>query len=255
MSFRNQKSWLLSRYAYPLTSNNIELTNNLINYYKNTNEDFEKLLIMNTVAENFNDTVFIFMRKELINSSDKKIRLLIIKSLGKTQNLETVIKWIKVNYTAFDRDKNETFEYYHQQIESKIGSQLVTTLIEHDFDPATVLTDDKEPKLYRQLYDKLSSFQRKKELNSDDTEKLNNLKSVETAILNNQSLNTAWENYKEKHKRPEFPAEMLSKHKAELSELAFKTKKLFENYKIDNKYKEDYLKRLENLDGDFFEKK
>lgn len=246
-SFFNQKSWLLSRYAYPLTGNNDKLINKLIENYENTNEDFEKLLIIKTVADDFNDSTFVFLKRELVNSDDKKIRILIIKSLVNNQNPEPVADWISANYTAFEKDKEETFEYYQHKLESKVGSQIIITLIEHGFNPSTLLAD-KEPKLYQELFNKLQSYQDKKELKDDETIKLSNLKLVETAIENNQVCNAEWGEYKESHTVPEFSAEMLAKYRAQMAEVNMKTQKLFESYQIDIKYKDVFLEEIETLE-------
>ena len=173
--------------------------------------------------------------------------MLIIKSLVNAQNTEHVTNWIRSNYMAFNKDKEETFEYYHNQLESKIGSEIIITLIEHGFDPSSVLTN-KESSLYQELFNKLRSYQEKTELKDEDTIMLGNLKSVETAIVNNQSYNDEWETYKKNHSVPEFPTEMLAKYQAQKADMEMKTKKLFEKYQIDMKYKDSFMKKIESLD-------
>jgi hypothetical protein len=248
----SQTSWLVNRYAYRLAGSP-ENQQNLINNYSKASEDFEKLLILGSIGENFNDSTFTFFTNEMLSTSDNKIRLCIIKRLNGAKNKELVTKWLNDKYTFYAKYTADFVKVYESNIETGFASQLFITLIGHGYNPATSLTDDKEPRLYQQLSEKLTSFNNKKDCSKEDSLKLKNLKNLERAIISNEICKKQWDSFKEKHKTLEFPAEMLTKHKQQMEELIGKTKALFEKYKIDAKFKEDYLNKLQSADQELYE--
>jgi hypothetical protein len=244
INFRNQKSWLLSRYSYQFSNKN-KLANFLIENYRNTNEDFDKLLIIKSLSETLNDTIFSFLSNELVISSDKRIRQFIIKSLCKAQNTEVVINWIKTNYPALEKDKYEAFDFYSQQIDSKIGGQIILTLIENGFNPTQVLNDNKVPKLYQYLNEQLLSYRDKKLKNNIDSARLEQLKLFESALTKNNICSNDWLKFKDENKEPLFSAEMLAQYNAEKASLERKTKQLFSKYNIDYKHRDAFMRKAE----------
>jgi hypothetical protein len=254
-SFLAQKSWLVSRYSYPLVmfSGNKEIISSLLENYKNTSDDFEKLLILQSVVYDFDDNVFAFLSKELLSSPDKKIRMFILKSLDNTKDKEKVKRWLSVHYKALERDKTDIAEYSLSNIDSKTGSLMMILLLQNGYDPKTSLTDDKEPLLFEKLWEKQAYYEGKNEKEPNDGEKMDNLKAVIASIFSIKTIDGEWTGYNAKHKAPEYPAEMLKKHQQQMAELVQKTKALFAQYKLDNKSQEEYLRRLQSMDKEFYE--
>lgn len=252
--FINERSWLVSRYAYPLTITSDELISDLLDKYSKASEDFEKLLIIQAVADYFDDKVFDFLAAELQQSEDEKIRSLIIKSLGNAQDEESVVQWVSSNIAAFENDKEVAFQYYTQRIDTKTGSAIVLMLIENGFDPESILNNDDEPTLYQQLYSKISSHEGKEELNEDESKRLSILKDFENKLMAMDQRKIEWISYKEEHMKPVYSDEMLARHQAQMEDMIARTNRLFTEYGLDAEQAQEYKKQLEQLDGRFFNK-
>ncbi|MFA6079537.1 MAG: hypothetical protein WC779_07335, partial [Candidatus Omnitrophota bacterium] len=92
-------SWLVSRAAYKLINSleNEKFRLMLIARYEKTLIEYEKLLILTSMTDNFSSDVFKFFGKAVFETRDKKIKDLIFRSFKNARDISEVLRWVDKN--------------------------------------------------------------------------------------------------------------------------------------------------------------
>lgn len=240
------KSWIISRYSFSILPyfNSDELNNQLMAKYKNAKE-YDKLLIIGNLGEKYNDTILDFLLKEVNQEDNKKIKLLIIKQLGKAQNNEKAIDWFVESYPNLESLKKPVEAYYIKSLDDYAHVEIICAMLNHHFLSDSVITGAKVDflnNLYSSLYEdgKLKS-----------TVEPRNLLKLDSLLTTDKTYGGAWMNFKDERSKAIYNKEFEQKQLALIQEYESKVSKLYDNYKIDNKYKNKYLDQIKELKKEF----
>ncbi|MGE5197230.1 MAG: hypothetical protein ACM3IL_01850, partial [Deltaproteobacteria bacterium] len=98
--FLQNRNWLVSRQAYSLVNRleDEQLRIEFIKKYGSTRAEFEKLLILSALKNNFSDSVFQFLAKEMTSSQNQKIRHVIFDMLGSAKDKQKVLEWSNMHF-------------------------------------------------------------------------------------------------------------------------------------------------------------
>ncbi len=240
------KSWIISRYSFSLLPyfNSDELNNQLIAKYKIAKE-YDKLLIIGSLGEKYNDTILDFLLTEVNQEDNNKIKLLIIKQLGKAQNNEKVIDWFIKSYPSLGSLKTPVEAFYIKSIDDYAHVEIICALLNNQLISDSVIIGTKADflnNLYSGLYEggKLKS-----------TVEPQNLLKLDSLLSAHKTYGDAWMNFKDERSKAIYNKEFEQKQLALIQEYESKVSKLYEQFKIDNKYKNKYLNQIQELKKEF----
>ena len=240
------KSWIISRYSFSLLPyfNSDELNNQLIAKYKNA-EEYDKLLIIGSLGENYNDTVLDFLVTEVNQEDNKKIKLLIIKQFGKAQNNVKVIDWFVESYPNLGSLKKPVEEYYIKSIDDYAHVEIIFALLNNHFISDSLIIGTKAD-FFNTLYSRLYEDGKLK-----PTVEPRNLLKLDSLLTADKTYGDAWMNFKNKQGEAIYNKEFEQKQLALIHEYELKVSKLYDHYKIDKKYKDKYLNQIKELKKEF----
>ncbi|MDD2688350.1 MAG: hypothetical protein PHI54_07890 [Bacteroidales bacterium] len=240
------KSWIISRYSFSLLPyfNSDELNNKLITKYKKAKE-YDKLLIISSLSKNYKDTILDFLLSTLNQEENPKIKLFIIKNLGKAQNNQKVIDWFVTSYPKIDLPKKTIEEYYLNYIHDSSHVEILCALLKQHLISDSLIISTKADFL-NNVYAKLFE-----EGNVKSTVEPRNLLKLDSLLTIDKSYGDAWINLKDERSMPVYKQEFEQKQLRLIEEYESKVAKLYEEYKIDKKYKNNYINRIQDLKKEF----
>ena len=233
--YLDSKSWLITSMTYlflgKISSENIH--KRLIEKYKNTNQEYNKLLIIHAFSQAFGPEVFHLIKNEILLSESKRIRLKIISILNKSNDKTLVAKWIVRDHKTIDKEIIQAiFNEYYSELASTTGTIFFNELLHSNQRELIDMIDRK--KFFGGIYDA-----GKKQPEQNELVKLG------IKVKNINSLNQAWLDYKEymgteelkeeeKQKREEgFEKTILPKYILMLENFLEESKKLFTDAGMD----------------------
>jgi hypothetical protein len=188
----NSPSWIVSHSAYLLvnTLGRDPLRLELINKYKGTKDEQEKLLLLTAFEDQFSDPVAAFLFNEALSTDSVKIRHAIFDILGNAKDQDKVLSWLGENYgKVIASDGRYLFQGNISAMSEKFSSRVLITFLNNGFVP--------DGQFLGKLNNLLEDYISKKDISNADKEKLNNLLAVEKALLQNKALSEQWEAIKE----------------------------------------------------------
>ena len=216
----------------------------LIKEYKNTNQEYNKLLIIHAFSKAFGPEVFHFIKNEMLSSESERIRLKIISILKKNNDKTIVAKWIVRDHKAIDKGILQAIlNEYYSELASATGSIFFNELLHSNQKELVDMIDQK--KFFEGLY-----YAGKKQARQDG------LVNLEIKLQSINSLNQAWLAYKdymgkeelkekEKQKREqEFEETILPKYNVMLEKFLENSKKLFTDAGMDKDEIEGSTKQI-----------
>lgn len=245
IGYMDDKSWLISRYSFkilPFIKSNV-ITNKLIEEYNNAPE-YDRLLIINALNNNYNDTIVDFFINELSRERSNLVRMLMIKNFTKANNKVKLIDWLITNYNSLDSIKVPITEYYMNNIEDTSASLFVYELLKNNLLNDGVILDENRmfyDRIYSNLYEKRS---RKKMINPI-------FLKIDKLLLESEKFKSSWIQFVNYNNDAYYSNEFIDAQKTILKEYMIKSSKLFDKYKIDEEYKERFMHRVENLNNEF----
>jgi hypothetical protein len=248
-SFLDSRSWLIKSMTYLLLGkiSSEEFHMRLIKEYKNTNEEYNKLLIIHAFSEAYGPEVFHLIKTELLSSDSERMRSKIISILKNNSDKKIVAKWIIRDHKTIDKETLQTIlgEYY-PELASAVGAIFFHDLLSSNQEQLIDMIDQKN--FFKGLYNSL-----------ENQVQPNELVELEIAVQNINYLNHAWavykdhrdkERLKEKEKRireEEFERTVLPKYNAMLKRFLEDSKKLFADAGMDKDEIEDATKSIEEF--------
>ncbi len=248
-SFLDSRSWLIKSMTYLLLGkiSSEDFHKRLIKEYKNTNEEYNKLLIIHAFSEAYDPEVFHFIKKELRSSDSERIRSKIISILKKNSDKTIVVKWIIRDHKTIDKETLQAIlNEYYSELASAIGTIFFHDLLSSNQEQLIDMID--QEKFFKGLYDA-----------PENQAQQNELVELEIAMQNINYLNQAWVAYKdyrdkerlkekEKQRREEeFEKTVLPKYNTMLERFLEDSKKLFADAGMDKDEIEDATKYIREL--------
>lgn len=248
-SFQKSRSWLIKSMTFLLlgeiASDNFH--KNLITEYRNTNNEFDKLLIIHAFSKGFDTEVFNLLEGELVANQNPRIRNHCASILKMNKDDTAVIKWLVSNHLTIDDEtlKAILVSYYSELARSK-GKIFFEYLLRSNQERLIGLIDKEI--FFEKLYDSLKNH----ETPGDLTE-------LEIAVSDVDSLGKSWVEYqdkrnkedrkrKEKSKREEeFNKNILPKYNVMLEKFLEESKKLFTDGGMDHDEVEESTKAMREL--------
>lgn len=236
--FLQSRNWMVSRQAYLLVNKleDEQCRIELIKKYNLTKFEFEKLLILGALKNNFSSFVFKFLTKEIISSGNRKIRHVIFDILGTGKNKQEVLKWIDNNYGVFSKEDVACLVDIYSRAFSKedvdFSSSLFIVLINHGFTP--------QEKFYKELNSSIKELMGKPEYE----EKFKSLILLDEALSNNASLKDVWLSVK--NGKPVNKA-MEKEYNDALDQFISKTDKILKKYNAEEEARKEYINEISSL--------
>ena len=169
-------SWLVANASYALVNQveNKEARLILIKKYKSTLLEFEKLLILRGLANNYSGPTFKLFKAELTAGESTKILSFVIENLKNAEDPNTVYTWVDKYYNSMpDSIVDAIAKECMRDIEGEFSSTLYIKFLNWGYNPNRNLKDG-EPYLYTNLYEGFSDFEKKEkegeELDESDME-------------------------------------------------------------------------------------
>lgn len=242
----NNDSWMVSRYSYnvvPYFKSN-ELSNRLISKYKSA-EEYDKLLIIQCLNERFNDTILDFLLTQVQSERNQKVKLFIIKNLSKARNTQMAIDWVIKSYPELDSLKNPITQHYISTMEDSISVEILYSLIKNSLISDSAIAGSKS-EFFKNLYSRIYE---------DGRERANirpqNIKKLDNLILDHKKYGLVWLAVKIEHNKPIYKKEFEQQQLSLIREYEVKVSKLYDAYKIEKKYKDEYINRIDGLKNEF----
>jgi hypothetical protein len=245
-------SWVVSRFSYNLVglSQNPDLTNMMVTRYRYSTSEYEKLLILQSIGHEYGDSVFTLITSELEKTQTAKLQRFLAKLLGEAADKEKSIAWINTNFKLVN--SSDIKIHYLDNMGSKVGAAYIITALADGYNPAADTADCCQPRLYKQLFDKMQPLKSKTALNPEEKETLNNLLKIEAAVTQCKDLAEQWDAFQKKSKGVSFPEALNQKHRQLTEEHMQKTYQLFEKHGVDKDRCKEYMKRMKELEDEFF---
>ncbi len=210
----------------------------LIEKYRQQKDEKEKLLILTALERNFDDSVAEFLFEEALLTESPKIRHAIFDMLESGKDQEKIFRWIAAHYDQImAADGNFLFTKHVSMMDQKFSSRIVSAFLNKGYKA--------DGKFLEQLNEGLEYYQYKSELTDEEKQKLNNLLSIENALLLQVPLAEEWKALR--NKTAAFNAE-FEKLQNEYDNLAkdftMKVDELFKKYNIPDEKRQEYLKEI-----------
>ncbi|MFH1045601.1 MAG: hypothetical protein V1727_01400 [Candidatus Omnitrophota bacterium] len=181
------RSWLVARSAYGLINalESEHLRQKIIESYKNTTDEMERLLMLNALKKRFSEGVFNFLSQELLSSQSEKIRLEIVNMLENAADENIVLTWLENNYARLPNDVAvNLFKRHCNDIKDGFSRQIVILLIKNGY--------ALEEKHYLDWGWEILKYETYGELDDKDKEHQSALKQIEQAILAQEGPKAQW---------------------------------------------------------------
>jgi hypothetical protein len=252
----NHPSWLIKQTAFGyLTKATVPYyEDTLIKTYDNSNEQYQKLEILEVLNLHLCDTVFNFLIRNYTTSSDSLINKQIILSLKNTLNKQQSLNWFKQHKKEAVMILNEGIDFSGEYSDFYTG--LIQIALSQGWDPAQkkyTATDKQEyPLLYYYVLEDKYHFE------STDTIKPKqspNLKKIEQQLLADSKLRPAWLQYEKTHMRFSLPDKLVKAHQKLTNEYEVSVLKLFEQNKTDSAVANIFLVQLRNASTGLYRSK
>ena len=202
-------------------------------------------MIISSLSKNYKDTILDFLLSTLNQEENPKIKLFIIKNLGKAQNNQKVIDWFVTSYPKIDLPKKTIEEYYLNYIHDSSHVEILCALLKQHLISDSLIIGTKADFL-NNVYAKLFE-----EGNVKSTVEPRNLLKLDSLLTIDKSYGDAWINLKDERSMPVYKQEFEQKQLRLIEEYESKVAKLYEEYKIDKKYKNNYINRIQDLKKEF----
>lgn len=239
-------SWLISRYSFQLVpylfSN--ELNWVMINKYSKS-EEYDKLLIISNIGYSYNDTILNFILNELKTENNIRIKQILAQKISEAKNCDNVIEWLNVNQTILEDIKYPVADYYLNNLDSVSKIRILSFLFSNNLIPDSLILGSKSS-FFQTFYYKLDKNNKK-----ESKEVFEHLLKLETLILKNDKYKKVWTDFKITNERSVYSDEFIKKQNALLDEYKKEVNKVFEQNKINNIQKVEYLEKLERLRSEF----
>ena len=233
---QKQPSWLLQNGAYLLLKGKDSVdTERLMNDYT-TAAMYQKLFILDILANHMTDPVFTFLIREWASSKDSRIKGIILTALTKAKNPKNVLDWYNEQGELLKENMKGFIDRFGQRDSNEIFSKLIVLAIRKGWNPSSLKlkTNDtisvSEPTLYYYLYED------KYDPNISDGSKIRQTvmgKRIEETLLQYPSLKKEWQDYERRKFRYPLPEQLIAEHKRLTETYLQNTRLLLERYTID----------------------
>jgi len=206
--FLNSRSWLIRSMNYLLLgeipSDNYH--KRLVKEYRNTIDEFDKLLIIHAFSKGFDTEVFDLLKEELVTNQNQRIRSQIASIFKMNKDDTAVIKWMISDHMSID---DETLKailngYYSELAHSK-GKSFFEHLLRSNQERLIALID--EEVFFENLYEGMKNL-----------EELNGFADLKIAVSSVDNLRKSWLAYQDKRNKEEQKREEEAKREEELME-------------------------------------
>ncbi|MCG8697248.1 MAG: hypothetical protein MI922_04285 [Bacteroidales bacterium] len=247
----HHKSWLVSRKSYA-TINMLadkKCRAELMEKYKQSSEDYEKLLILSAFRNRGDESTFELYTAELESQSDTKIRSFILKSLDNLQSQHQVLNWLRDNYKVLsDNDKHVIAEHYFTKIDQEFAAKITILLLQKSFNVLNVKDHDDKIILFKELDRKQNDYQQKTNPTESDSLKLENINNVMAELKKHSEFHLAMDKYKlEREGVDFFPVEFIKSYNKNLDEFIAKTEAEIRKNKLSPEVAKVIMENMEEL--------
>ncbi len=186
-------SWLVSRAVYGLINSleNDKIRVMLIARYKTTRVEYEKLLILTSMTDNFSSDVFKFFGKVALETKNERIKDLIFRTLKNARDTSEVLKWVNENY-----EKLSPEEIAKIIDDSNISDDFACALYLVCIRKGWVPDND----FFGMLYENLSIIDAAgpdpETISEDDIKRKSNIRNIEKEILGSKAARDKWLSFK-----------------------------------------------------------
>ncbi|MFH0790554.1 MAG: hypothetical protein V2A64_02885 [Candidatus Omnitrophota bacterium] len=237
--FLNHKSWLVSRAAYSLINSleDARIRMDLIKKYKSGDNEFEKLLILTALENNFSDYIFEFLAGEMLSTASDKIKTRIFRMLKSAQDKAKVLSWLDNNYEKLTQQDLVSLAGCYGRSYDDFSASLSILLIKKGLIPDT--------DFLKHLSESITEYQNKKELSAGEKNELNNMLNIEREILANNILRDKWLSLKPPE--PQINKQMQEEYDNAVDQFVAKSGEIFKKYNLDDEKKKSFLESLSLL--------
>lgn len=237
--FLNHESWLVSRAAYSLINSleDARIRIDLIKKYKSGDNEFEKLLILTALENNFSDYIFEFLAGEMLSTASDKIKTRIFRMLKSAQDKAKVLSWMDKNYEKLTQQDLVSLAGCYGRTYDDFSVSLSIMLIKKGFIP--------DMDFLKHLSESITEYQNKKELSPGEKNELNNMLNIEREILANNILRDKWLSLKPPE--PQINKQMQEEYNNAVDQFTAKSGEIFKKYNLDDEKKKSFLENLSLL--------
>ena len=191
----NNKSWLVSRAAYSLVNKleNERIRRDLIGKYKSTDKEFEKLLILTALENNFSNNTFDFFTGEILETKNDRVKKVILMMLRSGQDKDMILGWLDKNYENLPKEDISYLAGYYGHAYDDFSTSLLIMFIKKGFIP--------DIEFLEQLNNSISEYKSKKDLSESGKFELNNMLKIKHELLTNDLIKTIWKSLGHKKSR------------------------------------------------------
>ncbi|MDD5680020.1 MAG: hypothetical protein PHI59_02130 [Candidatus Omnitrophica bacterium] len=185
-------SWLVSRAAYSLvnTLKNDKIRLMLAAKYGSKAAEYEKLLILTAMKDDFSNDIFKFLSKEVFETKNDKIKDFILSALRNAHDTAEALKWVDENYEKLLPEEIARISD-DKPLYDDFTSALYIICIKKGWMPDNGFFGD----LYQNI-NLAKSAGSEEDLSEDDIRNRANLLNVEKAIMDSQIAGPAWAVFK-----------------------------------------------------------
>lgn len=263
-----QPSWLLQNGRYMLVNNNDRLQmDNFIKDYNSTSEEYKKLLILDILIANINDTVFSFLTNEYEKSNSARVKKLILSGLPEADNPESVLKWFGLHYQLLEKNMGDMISNLDSK--NEIYSKLIVLALQNGWKPSSLIYTKKqdngssendnddadyegEPMLYISLF-----------INKYENDKNGNLvywqnapgKKIEDFLLKDPEMKKGWLAFEKRMLKYPLPQDLISQHRQLTEKYLKESQLLLQKFQIDTSLYKEFIKEINNHAKELYEER
>lgn len=237
--FLNHETWLVSRAVYSLV-NSLEdsrMRKDLIEKYKSSDNEFEKLLILTALQNNFSDYIFDFLTAEILAAASNKIKMQIFQMLKFARDKSKILDWIDKYYEKLTPQDLVSLAGCYGNSYDDFSISLSILLMKKGFSP--------DNDFLKHLYDSITEYKDKKELSTQEKNELENMFKLEQEILANNVLKDMWLSLKPPESQ--INKQMQEEYNNAVDQFVAQSDGIFKKYNLDDQKKQSFLENLSFL--------
>lgn len=238
-------SWLVSRAAYSLVDSikNDKIRLMLIAKYGSTDAEYEKLLMLTAMKNDFSSGVFKFLSKEAFETKNEKIKDLILPTLKNARDTAEVLKWADESYERLSPKEIAKIND-DEPLYDDFTSALYVVCIKKGWMP----DNDFFGKLYQDI-NLAKSAESAEDLSEDNIRGRANILNIEKAIMDNQAAVAAWAAFKNEKDMlaKNIAGEIKAEYTVIVSQFSEKVGGILDKYNIGAEKKKEFCDMLPSV--------
>ncbi|CAN5349964.1 hypothetical protein BH11BAC5_BH11BAC5_43680 [soil metagenome] len=240
-------SWLLQNGCYQLMSEYDLITPEpLMQQYKESRDEYKKLLLLDVLCSHMTDDVFLFVTNEWASTKNERIKKIISSNIIRGYNHQQVVGWYAAHRPVLEQDMEKIIEMVSEKKYSDICSEVIALALSKGWKPASVIQKkgeneneyDGEPRLFISL---LLNKYHQPYPDSISQEYSDAFKRIENTLLENPLLKNEWQAFEKRSFKYSLPAELINEQKKLTTAYLQQTKLLLQQYKIDTIVNKNFM--------------